>query len=135
MESVMCKQKIVLETIKKMKGSGGMTSVQQQLAEAQCEDYQTMKKEILEIKSDVSSLKIDFLHLKQDNQYIKGQLDIVVKSLQPKEKETFSQKMSALKEIPVWFWIMMIVLICTIGAISGANMEWIKGAFHITGGQ
>lgn len=53
----MCKQAVVLETIKKMRSKGGMTASQLQLAEAQAEDYAEMKKEIQLIKTDVGDLK------------------------------------------------------------------------------
>ena len=46
----MCRSVIVLETIKKKKGKGGMTESQLMLAEAQAEDMQAMKKELQEAK-------------------------------------------------------------------------------------
>ena len=33
-----------------------------------------------------------------------------------------------------WFWISIIVLMILIGSLLGANTDWIKGAFTITGG-
>lgn len=33
-----------------------------------------------------------------------------------------------------WFWISIIVLMLLIGSLLGANTDWIKGAFTITGG-
>ena len=71
----MCKQKIVLETIKKTKGRGGMTSAQIQLAEAQTEDYQDLKREVVEIKktTDETQSKIE---------YVCGQVDILVRNSQ-----------------------------------------------------
>lgn len=78
MRETMCKAKLVLETIKKTKGRGGMTPAQLQLAEAQSEDYQEMKKELREIKADMITVKDGMGEMKKEQGYIKGQLDILV---------------------------------------------------------
>lgn len=78
MRKTMCKAKLVLETIKNTKGRGGMTPAQLQLAEAQSEDYQEMKKELREIKTDMVVLKDGMGEMKKEQGYIKGQLDILV---------------------------------------------------------
>ena len=78
MGTVMCKQKVVLETIKKTKGRGGMTPAQMQLAESQAEDYQTMKKEIVEIKEDLGKLNDSVELVKNEQNYIRGQVDFLV---------------------------------------------------------
>lgn len=33
-----------------------------------------------------------------------------------------------------WFWISIIIFMVLIGSLLGANTDWIKGAFTITGG-
>lgn len=33
-----------------------------------------------------------------------------------------------------WFWISIIIFMLLIGSLLGANTDWIKGAFTITGG-
>lgn len=76
----MCKQKIVLETIKKTKGRGGMTPAQVELAEAQTEDYRDMKREILKIKEDVTEITEAVMDVKAEQSYIRGQIDILVKN-------------------------------------------------------
>lgn len=78
MRETMCKAKLVLETIKKTRGRGGMTPAQLQLAEAQSEDYQEMKKELREIKADMITVKDGMGEMKKEQGYIKGQLDILV---------------------------------------------------------
>ena len=60
----MCKQSVVLDTIKKTKGKGGMTSAQIKLAEAQSEDYADMKRELQELKTDVNEVKKEVVDVK-----------------------------------------------------------------------
>lgn len=52
---VMCKAVLVLETIKKTKGRGGMSALQVQLAEAQTDDLMAMKEEIKGVKADIAA--------------------------------------------------------------------------------
>ena len=49
----MCKSIVILDTIKKSKGCGGMTKSQLMLAEAQAEDMQAMKKELQQTNKHV----------------------------------------------------------------------------------
>ena len=67
----MCRSVVVLETIKKSEGHGGMTQSQLLLAEAQAEDMSSMKKEIQDIKSDMAGLKTDVTG-------ISGKLDLLI---------------------------------------------------------
>ena len=73
----MCKQKVVLETIKKTKGRGGMTPAQIELAEAQTQDYQDLKREVMETKKTAEETKSEV-------EYVRGQIDILVKNYQNK---------------------------------------------------
>ena len=67
----MCRSVVVLETIKKSEGNGGMTQSQLLLAEAQAEDMSSMKKEIQDIKSDMAGLKTEVTG-------ISGKLDLLI---------------------------------------------------------
>ena len=82
----MCKQAVVLDTIKKTKGKGGMTSAQIKLAEAQSEDYADMKREIQDLKSDVSDVKKEVGDVKVQLAEIKGNLNIILESVKVKQK-------------------------------------------------
>ena len=55
-----------------------MTPAQMQLAESQAEDYQTMKKEIIEIKDDIGKLSDSVELVKNEQNYIRGQVDFLV---------------------------------------------------------
>lgn len=55
-----------------------MTPAQMQLAESQAEDYQTMKKEIIEIKDDIGRLSDSVELVKNEQNYIRGQVDFLV---------------------------------------------------------
>lgn len=57
-----------------------MTPAQIQLAESQAEDYQDMKKQIVEIKEDLTELTDTVGEIKTEQNYIKGQVDILVKN-------------------------------------------------------
>ena len=122
----MCKQKAVLETIKQMKGKGRMSAAQIQLAEAQCEDYQEMKKEILEIKNDVSELKKDNADIKIIVNSVVSKLDLLI---QQNENRPLLKILSDLKDNKFfWFWFIFLTAV-----ICGVNIGDIM-AFFTTGG-
>lgn len=111
----MCKQAVVLDTVKKTKGKGGMTSAQIKLAEAQSEDYADMKKEVQEIKTDVNNvnLKVDKVDNKVSNveirlAEIKGNLDILLENSKTKQKLIDNK----------YFWIFLTVFICLFAGVT-----------------
>ena len=118
----MCKQAIVLDTIKKMRGKGGMTASQIQLAEAQAEDYAEMKKEIQEIKSDVGDLKKGVTDMKSELSTMKGSLDILI---QLSEHKPLLQIIKELKDCK-GFWIILALIIV---GIFGLDLSNLKGLF------
>lgn len=77
MERNMCKQAVVLETIKKTRGRGGMSPAQIQLAEAQTEDYKTLRLEVMETKKTSEETRAEL-------SYVRGQIDLLVKNSQNK---------------------------------------------------
>ena len=105
MRETMCKAKIVLETIKKTKGHGGMTPAQLQLAEAQSEDYQQMKKEIGELKTDMSEIKNGFNSFGEELAYVKGRVDMIVDNMHKKGFVELLLEMISKKG----FWALLIV--------------------------
>lgn len=118
----MCKQKAVLETIKQMKGKGRMSAAQIQLAEAQCEDFQEMKKEILEIKSDVSELKKDNSELKGQVGSICAKLDLLI---QQSQNKPLLRILSDLKDNKFfWFWFIFLTAV-----VCGVNIGDIMAFF------
>lgn len=122
----MCKQKAVLETIKQLKGRGGMTTAQVNLAEAQCEDYQEMKREILEIKNDVSELKKDNIGLNSKVDTVCAKLDLL---LQQNQNKPLLKILSDLKDNKFfWFWLTIITLL-----VCGVSIGDLKGIFPIGG--
>lgn len=115
----MCKQKVVLETIKQMKGRGSMSAAQIKLAEAQCEDYQSLKKEVVDIKESV-------IGLKADNQEMRGMLKLLI------EQNSERPLLSILKELSskAWFWGWLIILTLL---FFGASISELKDIIHIGG--
>lgn len=118
----MCKQAVVLDTIKKMRGKGGMTASQLQLAEAQAEDYAEMKKEIQLIKTDVGDLKKDFSEVKNELSTMRGSLDILI---QLSEHKPLLQIIKELKDCK-GFWIILALIII---GFFGLDLSNLKGLF------
>jgi len=118
----MCKQKSVLETIKQMKGRGSMSAAQIKLAEAQCEDYQDMKKEILEIKNDVAELKHDNAGLNSKVDTVCAKLDLL---LQQSQNKPLLKILSDLKDNKFfWFWFIFLTAV-----VCGVNIGDIMAFF------
>lgn len=103
-EVTMSQQQIVLDTIKKTKGKGGMTSAQIQLAEAQSEDYAEMKREIQELKTDIGDVKKEVSDVKSGLAEIKGSLNILLG-----QKKLTDNK---------YFWICIIITIMLLAGVT-----------------
>lgn len=104
----MCKQAVVLDTIKKTAKKGGMTPTQIKLAEAQSEDYADMKKEIQELKTDVNDVRKDVNGMKIQLAEIKGGIDILLENNKIKSKLIDSK----------YFWIFLIILMMLIAGVN-----------------
>lgn len=104
----MCKQAVVLDTIKKTVKKGGMTAAQLKLAEAQSEDYAEMKKEIQELKVDVNDVRKDVNGMKIKLAEIKGGIDILLENNKIKSKLIDSK----------YFWIFLIILMTLIAGVN-----------------
>lgn len=111
----MCKQALVLDTIKKTAKKGGMTASQIKLAEAQSEDYADMKKEIQEIKTDVNDVKykVNSVENTVSNMEIqlaeiKGNLNILLENSKTKQKLIDNK----------YFWIFLTVFICLFAGVT-----------------
>ena len=111
-----CKSVTVLETLKKSKGRGGLTTAQIQLAEAQAEDMQAMKKELQEVKSDISILKTDVAG-------INGKLDILIKQ---SENRPFLQVFKELINTK-GFWLVLALIVIGIYGIDLAGLKNLIG--------
>ena len=88
----MCKQKAVLEAIKKTKGRGGMTPAQIELAEAQTADYQELKREVIETKKTAEETKSEL-------EYVRGQVDLLVKNSNSKTSHFFQFVLELVKVV------------------------------------
>jgi hypothetical protein len=104
----MCKQAVVLDTIKNTAKKGGMTAAQLKLAEAQSEDYAEMKREIQELKTEVYDVRKDVSSVKIQLAEIKGGIDILLESNKIKSKLIDSK----------YFWIALIVLMMLIAGVN-----------------
>lgn len=104
----MSKQATVLETIKKMRGKGGMTAAQLQLAEAQSEDYADMKREIQELKTDVVDIKKEVVDVKVQLAKITGNIDILLENSKIKSKLIDNK----------YFWIFLMLTLCLFAGVT-----------------
>lgn len=104
----MCKQAVILDTIKKTKGKGGMTSAQIKLAEAQSEDYADMKKEIQELKTDVNDIRKDVNDVKVHLAKIEGNIDILLENSKIKSKLIDNK----------YFWIFLMLTLCLFAGVN-----------------
>lgn len=116
----MCKQLAVLKKIRKAKKMNGYAV---ELAEAQAEDYVAMKREIQEIKSDVSAMKTE--------QVAQGaKLDLIIERLNsPVEQER--------KDGIIWteikkglsgtkFWLFLLLVIACIALAGDKILELLR---------
>lgn len=103
----LCKQSVVLDTIKKTKGKGGMTSAQINLAEAQAEDYAYMKKELQGLKSDMCEVRKDFGDFKVKLGKIETKIETLLEiSNKPKLTEN------------KYFWVFITVIACLLAGVT-----------------
>lgn len=82
-------------------------------------DSSANAEKVAQIEKDMSLVKTDIAVVKNDLTEIK---DI----LKSKNKSVWD-RVPLLKEIPALAWLLLIVIVGTIGAVLGANMEWIGG--------
>lgn len=115
-DKTMCRAVIVLQTIKKTKGKGGMTSAQLELAEAQAEDMQAMKQEIKDIKADLSDVKRELAGMG-------GKLDLLISQ---SEHKPLLQVIKELKDCR-GFWIVLALLIIGYFGMNISDLKWIFG--------
>lgn len=104
----MCKQAVVLDTIKKTKGKGGMTSAQIKLAEAQSEDYADMKRELQELKTDVNEVRKEVVDVKVQLAKITGNIETLLENSKVKAKLIESK----------YFWYLLIIVVCLFAGVT-----------------
>lgn len=95
------------------------------LFEKVIEDSQKMGERMTELEHRVGNIesKLSVVDGKIDN------LNANVDRLLNKES-VFATKLADNK----WFWISIIIFMLLLGSLFGANLDWVKGAFTITGG-
>lgn len=95
------------------------------LFEKVIEDSQKMGDRMTELEHRVGNIenKLTVVDGKIDN--LNANIDRLLN-----KQSVFATKLADNK----WFWISIIVLMLLIGSLLGANTDWIKGAFTITGG-
>lgn len=127
----MCKVSVVLDTIKSLPNNGGVPEMDIKLHEAVAEDLSDMQKDIKNVSERMTKLekKFDILEGKVDG--LDEKVDLLIKMAEKKEP-TFYEKILGLKDAKM-MWIAIIVSLLIVGSLLGANLEWIKGAFSITG--
>lgn len=114
-DKTMCRASMVLDTLKKTKTKGGMTSAQIKLAEAQAEDYAEMKEEIKSIKTEISDVKQEVCDVKVQLAEIKGSLKILLENSQIKVKLIDNK----------YFWIFLMLIILLFAGVT--HISELKG--------
>lgn len=104
----MCKQAVVLDTIKKTARKGGMTPTQIKLAEAQSEDYAEMKREIQELKTEVGDVKKEVGDVKIQLAEIKGNINILLENSKIKSKLIDNK----------YFWVFLILMVSLFAGVT-----------------
>lgn len=103
----LCKQSLVLDTIKNTAKKGGMTSAQIKLAEAQAEDYADMKKELQGLKTDLGEVRKEVGDVRVELSEIKGNVKTLLEiSNRPKLTEN------------KYFWIFITIIACLLAGMS-----------------
>lgn len=95
------------------------------LFEKVIEDSKQMGERMTEIEHRVGNIenKLTVVDGKIDN--LNANIDRLLN-----KQSVFATKLADNK----WFWISIIIFMLLIGSLLGANTDWIKGAFTITGG-
>lgn len=95
------------------------------LFEKVIEDSQKMGEKMTELEHRVGNIetKLTVVDGKIDN--LNANIDRLIN-----KPSVFATKLADNK----WFWISIIIFMLLLGSLFGANMDWIKGAFTITGG-
>ena len=95
------------------------------LFEKVIEDSQKMGDRMTELEHRVGNIenKLTVVDGKIDN--LNANIDRLLN-----KQSIFATKLADNK----WFWISIIIFMLLIGSLLGANTDWIKGAFTITGG-
>ena len=94
------------------------------LFEKVMEDAKVTAQDVKDVKKDMAEVKTDMVLVKSDIQDIKNLLT-------QEKKKSFWDKIPLLREVPNLAWILLILSVCVIGSILGANLDFLKDAFHI----
>lgn len=118
-KSKVCRATLVLDTIKRTRGKGGMTAAQIKLAEAQSQDMADMKEEIKTIKSDVSDVKREVGDVKSQLANVVGKIDVLLS--QSENKQFFQVVIELIKCRGFWVVTALIII-----GLFGINTDIIK---------
>lgn len=90
------------------------------------EDQKATFQDVKDVKKDLGELKIDVAILKTDMKVI---MDFIVA-----KKKSFWDKIPLLKDVPNLAWFLLIVIVCVIASLLGANLDFLKDSLRITNG-
>ena len=82
------------------------------------EDSERTDKRLISLENDMADVKTD----------VKA-----IRTLLEQKNKGFWEKVPLLKDIPNLTWILLIVLVCVLGSLLGANLDFLQNAFHIGG--
>ena len=99
-----------------------MTPAQIELAEAQTEDYQDLKREVIETKKTAEETKSEL-------EYVRGKVDIIVENLN--NKNTFLLILEIIRTKSFWTFVTIVSVLYLCGKYNINPVEVVK---HLFGG-
>lgn len=102
----MCRQRVALEFINNQNDKGGLSGAALLLHEEQCKDFESMQKQINEIKSDVSEIK-------QAQQDTNKKIDEITELI--KNKLSLKQSIKDILNNKIFLYILITIFAASMG--------------------
>lgn len=120
----MCQAKVAVDMLKNHKSltKGDIIMVFEKVIE----DQKATAQDVRDVKKDLGELKLSFFVFQKE---IKD-----IKELILEKRKSFWDKIPLLKDVPNLAWFLLIVIVCVIASLLGANLDFLKDSLRITNG-
>ena len=125
----MCdKVQTALDMVKERKSltKGEVIMVFQKVAE----DLRAQGERMTNLEKELSAFKEETRHGFDE---VNSRLYELIELVKYNKKGSFWDKIPLLKDIPNLAWFLLIIVVCIIGSILGANLDFLTNALHIGG--